>query len=330
MKKIISSGFFGLTLLCFCLPWVTVSCQQQKITTFTGIQMATGTQIAEPGSGMFGNKQKMKKVDPNPIAIIALAAAIAALIGSFMSGKVSTVPAIIGILSMIVLKENIDEDILKQGEGLLNVSYESGFIGYFVMMICGTVTNYIPTGLVSENNEFTVQNSRKCPLCAETVKREALLCKHCNHIFTEAEIKQSENERIKSSTAKYCPRCDMQYSIGENVCHVCRMELINNEKVVANSQKAPKVIDNSLENDDRGQQHQSAALNICTECGTQNQKESLFCFKCGNKMQKNIVNLKNEGSLSEPVKMKADICEGCGMKIQQDDLFCSECGNQLA
>lgn len=34
--------------------------------------------------------------------------------------------------------------------------------------------------------------SRKCPACAETIKREARLCKHCGHSLTDVEIHEAE------------------------------------------------------------------------------------------------------------------------------------------
>lgn len=50
-KKAIPA-ILGLALICFFLPFVTVSCQGQKLMTFSGIQLVTGTTIQEPQ--MFG------------------------------------------------------------------------------------------------------------------------------------------------------------------------------------------------------------------------------------------------------------------------------------
>ena len=128
MGKWLSSGFFGLTISCFCLPWVTVSCSQQKLMTVSGIQMVSGVEFDEPGSGMFGGPVKRQRIKPNIMAIVALVTVIVALLISLIGGSASVVPALIGIATAIALKVNIDQDILKQGQGLLLVNYESGFI----------------------------------------------------------------------------------------------------------------------------------------------------------------------------------------------------------
>jgi hypothetical protein len=66
-KKKISPILFGVTLVCFLFPFVTVSCGGQKMASFSGAQLATGTSVDEPQ--MFGPSQK-KKVDPEPLAAL--------------------------------------------------------------------------------------------------------------------------------------------------------------------------------------------------------------------------------------------------------------------
>uniref|UniRef100_C6DZB4 DZANK-type domain-containing protein n=1 Tax=Geobacter sp. (strain M21) TaxID=443144 RepID=C6DZB4_GEOSM len=232
MKKLFSSGFFGLAILCFCLPWVTVSCQQQKISTFTGIQMVTGTEVVEPGSGMFGGPAKKKQVEPNALAVVAVVAAVAAFFISLIAGGASAVPAVIGILVAFTLKSNIDQDIVKQGQGLLNVTYESGFWAYVLLLTCGSLSNLIPRGATSEISQNASQpadNLKKCPMCAEPINFEALVCKHCGNKFDESDVKIAIEQKTKLQTAHYCPRCEMTYPIEETVCDVCRMELIKTD-----------------------------------------------------------------------------------------------------
>lgn len=190
MKKFISSGFFGLALVTFCLPWMTVSCQQQKLTSFTGLQMVTGSEVADPSSSMFGGPVKTRRVDPNPLAVVAAVAAVAAFVVSFV-GRGAAVPAIIGVLVAFALKANVDQDVLKQGEGLMSVSYEPGFWGYILSLITGSVFCFIPgeagsaAGDVApaRGNTAASIDEKQCPRCAETIKAEARVCKHCRHEF---------------------------------------------------------------------------------------------------------------------------------------------------
>lgn len=47
----VSPAAFGFVVLCFLLPFVTLSCPGGSF-TFSGVQLATGTTIEEPG--LFG------------------------------------------------------------------------------------------------------------------------------------------------------------------------------------------------------------------------------------------------------------------------------------
>jgi hypothetical protein len=49
----LARGAKGIALLCFALPWVTVSCAQQPLAKITGLQLATGS-VRPIGQGMPG------------------------------------------------------------------------------------------------------------------------------------------------------------------------------------------------------------------------------------------------------------------------------------
>lgn len=268
MKKLLSSGFFGLTLLSFCLPWVTVSCQQQRITTVTGIQMVTGMDVAEPGSGIFGGRVKSKHIEPNALAVVAVVAAVAAFFISIIAGGASVLPAIIGVLVAFALKSNLDQDTLKQGQGLLSITYESGFWAYILFLICGSLSNLIPSGAASEisrNSSLPADNLKKCPTCAESINFEALVCKHCGNKFNESDVKMAIEQKRKMQTAHHCPRCNMTYPIEETFCDVCRMELIKSDSSV-NNQDLPKE-------------------KICPMCAETVKAAALVCKHCTHKFE---------------------------------------------
>jgi hypothetical protein len=104
-KKNISPILFAATLVCFLFPFVTVSCGGQRITSFNGTQLALGTTVDEPQ--MFGPSQK-KKVDPEPLAAVALLCTVLGLGLSFLSGaRAALGPAIsggVGALALLMLK----------------------------------------------------------------------------------------------------------------------------------------------------------------------------------------------------------------------------------
>ncbi|MBI1929576.1 hypothetical protein HYR99_35685 [Candidatus Poribacteria bacterium] len=125
----ISPVIFGLTLICFFLPFINVSCQGQKVATFTGIQLVKGTTIQQPS--MFGERPKAQKVDPELLAILAFLSAIVGLGLSFLKGRqLALAPAIVGIAGLILLlllKSKIDHDALREGRGMLQPEYDVGF-----------------------------------------------------------------------------------------------------------------------------------------------------------------------------------------------------------
>jgi hypothetical protein len=60
MKNFLSPAIYGVIILCFFLPWVSVSCQGQPIVTFSGFQLAKGTTFDQPKSENGGRKATEK------------------------------------------------------------------------------------------------------------------------------------------------------------------------------------------------------------------------------------------------------------------------------
>ena len=135
--KKFSPTIFGLALICFFLPFIEVSCQGQKIVTYTGIQMITGTTIEQPD--LFGTGKQSKKVDPEPLAIFAFFSGVMGLGLSFLKGRKSSVaPAIagiIGVIALLLLKSKLNNEILKEGGGMLQLEYGVGFWLTFVLYL---------------------------------------------------------------------------------------------------------------------------------------------------------------------------------------------------
>jgi hypothetical protein len=122
----ISPLIFGISLLCFILPFVTLSCGGHEITTLSGVQLAIGTTVQEPQ--VFGPPQKTA-VDPDPFASLAVLCAVFGIFFGFVS-KSPLPPAIsgaLGAMSLLLMKAHLTDQILKRSQGILLVSYESGF-----------------------------------------------------------------------------------------------------------------------------------------------------------------------------------------------------------
>lgn len=141
-SKKLSPALFGLTLICFCMPFVTISCQEQKIMEFNGVQLATGTTIKQP---TFNGPAKEEKIAGNPLAGLAIVAGVVGLGTSFIKAKKAAVaPAgsgAAGSILLLMLKSTLDNEIVKQGQGLLLVNYGFGFWLAFLLFVASTIVN---------------------------------------------------------------------------------------------------------------------------------------------------------------------------------------------
>ncbi|MBW4571923.1 MAG: hypothetical protein KME31_29095 [Tolypothrix carrinoi HA7290-LM1] len=143
LRRKISPALFTLTLICFFLPFITVSCRQEEIATLNGIDLAIGKTVRQPS--IFGNQSKEEKIPADPLATIALISGVIGLGTSFIKAKKSAIaPAgagIVGFILLLMLKSKIDSEIVKQGQGLLLVSYGFGFWLAFIFFISATFLN---------------------------------------------------------------------------------------------------------------------------------------------------------------------------------------------
>lgn len=74
---------------------------------------------------------------------------------------------------------------------------------------------------------------------------------------------------------------------------------------------------------------------ICSKCGNENHKDSVFCNKCGTKFQENIsktyTNDKKGETNSRKVVYKGEIhkCPNCGDNLKSYDAICPTCGSEI-
>jgi hypothetical protein len=138
----LSPAIFGIVIICFFLPFVNVTCQGQKVASFSGFQLVGGTTIEQ--SGGWGGKQ-VRNVSGEPLALFAFLATIAGLALSFYRRDKSAIaPAAvsgIGLILLLVLKSKLDSDILKQGGGMLQLEYSVGFWMAFILYLAAMVLN---------------------------------------------------------------------------------------------------------------------------------------------------------------------------------------------
>jgi hypothetical protein len=143
LRRKLSPSIFGLILICFFLPFATISCQQQQLLSLTGVQLVTGTTIEEPS--FFQSEAKQQKIPGEPLAAFALVSTCVGLGTSFLkSRKNAIIPAVVGALGSVLLlssKAKIDNEVLQQGRGLVQVEYGIGFWLSFLLFLVASVLN---------------------------------------------------------------------------------------------------------------------------------------------------------------------------------------------
>jgi len=159
--KKFSPAIYGLVLICFFLPFTHISCAGEKVATLTGVQLVTGTTIEGPPSA-FGEKEKSEKVEPEPLAILTLITAIIGFGVSFLKDRKSTLlTALIGgfgLISLLLLKSKIDNEVLRKGEGILRVEYGFGFWLVLLLFLCAIGLNgFLFSEIEEEDSELIKQ-----------------------------------------------------------------------------------------------------------------------------------------------------------------------------
>lgn len=141
----ISPALFGLIVICFFLPFMNISCGGQKIVTLTGLQFVTGTSVEQQDP--FSGKAKSEKIESEPLAVAVFLCALAGLALSFLHSRSGTIlPAIAGGAGgglLLLFKHGMDQKVLQEGEGLIQVQYEFGFWLMLMLFLAATVMNLL-------------------------------------------------------------------------------------------------------------------------------------------------------------------------------------------
>jgi hypothetical protein len=204
-KTSVSPIIFIASVLCFLFPFVTVSCGGQRVATFSGAQLATGTTVEQPQ--MLGPPQK-QRVDPEPFVALAALCALVGLGLSFAGVRVAIGTAIsgaVGTVSLLLMKSRMDDQIVNQGHGMLQVNYETAYSLTLILFIAGAAWNtYLfsqrrqsvgaggasigsgvadvqdPPGVVPHGPIASKANTTiPCPGCGETLLPDPRFCTSC-------------------------------------------------------------------------------------------------------------------------------------------------------
>lgn len=117
-RSSVSPAIFVASILSFALPFISVSCNGQKVASFAGVELAAGTTVNQPQT--FGPPRK-QTVNPEPTATIAAFLAVLGIGLSFIGpkGAIATgVTGALGAISLLFMKSQVDNRIFNQGHGM--------------------------------------------------------------------------------------------------------------------------------------------------------------------------------------------------------------------
>ena len=149
---LISSVKFGLIIVLFLMPFVNVSCGGMVNIPLSGMDLATGKTIEmkEPFSG----KVQRQKIDPEPLAAIALGCAVLGLLLGFVKER----PARLlnggfgggGAVLLLLLKNKMDKEVMKEGGGMIALHYEFAFWATLILFLAAAAVSIYFYTLKSE------------------------------------------------------------------------------------------------------------------------------------------------------------------------------------
>jgi hypothetical protein len=131
---------FAGSLLCFFLPFATVSCGGAKVATFSGGQLAMGTTVTQPA--LFGPAQS-QRIPASPSAAVAFLCSLAGLILSAVGRKLAAGAAMsgsVGAVSLMVLDNSLKVQS-QQAMGMMQVNMEAGYTLALLLMASGAGWN---------------------------------------------------------------------------------------------------------------------------------------------------------------------------------------------
>lgn len=146
----------GASIAFFLMPFTTLTCGGRPFVTLTGLQLATGATLPleSPTSEERTSEGPLslrvqRRIDPQPLAGLALLTGLLAFGIGFATGKpkriASSILAGATALALLGMKLHLDQDILRQGRGLIEAHWRFGFWSALLAALLGAILPWLPT-----------------------------------------------------------------------------------------------------------------------------------------------------------------------------------------
>ena len=259
-KSIASLLIFAGSVLCFFLPFVTVSCAGIKVGTFTGQQLATGVHPSESVPGISVNTQGY---NGDPLTAVAFLCAIAGVGLSLAGRKLAAVTAAsggVGGVALLIMRARLTDQIqaqivgqiqtqlLGQGQGIVQVNFEPGLMFAVSLLAAGAALNLYALFHREENAAAAADAGAGVPTDSSPVSGAGDAAGSISSsppgwkAASEPQIAAQVQARAGSAArvARFCRHCGTPVSEGKRFCSQCGSE-------IAQRQDAPKPKDLAFE-----------------------------------------------------------------------------------
>ena len=151
MMRGISSSLYLLILICFFLPFVSVSCQKQEVVTVTGLDLATGKSL--PRENIFWSGERA--VPPQPLAVAALILTLAGAAAGLLKGKTGAFGGILlglsGMITLFLLKNKMDSELVRYSKLFFAVKYEPWYWTALILFGLAALSNLV--GMIARSGK---------------------------------------------------------------------------------------------------------------------------------------------------------------------------------
>jgi len=148
LKKF-SPAFYGIIILLFFLPFVNLSCSGQTIMSLSGFQLITGSEYKADsmfGQTTEGEVKENKEIKSQPLALLALVAAVIALGISFFRKRfialVNIIISVLGVVFLLLLKFSMDGDAELSGQNMITLDYQFAYWLCIILFIAAAVVQW--------------------------------------------------------------------------------------------------------------------------------------------------------------------------------------------